>query len=53
MILLNYNEIEKNIKKIMKNSKNIRKKIEQDTKQHRYIVTVMKVGYKFGGTFNG
>ena len=26
MILLNYNEIEKNIKKIMKNSKNIRKK---------------------------
>lgn len=27
MILLNYNEIEKNIKKIMKNSKNIRKKI--------------------------
>jgi len=27
IILLNYNEIEKNIKKIMKNSKNIRKKI--------------------------
>lgn len=27
MILLNYNEIEKNIKKIMKNSKNIHKKI--------------------------
>lgn len=27
MILLNYNEIEKNIKKIMKNSKKIRKKI--------------------------
>lgn len=27
MILLNYNEIEKNIKKIMKNSKNIRKEI--------------------------
>ena len=27
MILLNYNEIEKNIKKIKKNSKNIRKKI--------------------------
>jgi hypothetical protein len=27
MILLNYNEIEKNIKKNMKNSKNIRKKI--------------------------
>lgn len=26
MILLNYNEIEKNIKKNMKNSKNIRKK---------------------------
>nr|WP_268865848.1 response regulator transcription factor [Turicibacter sanguinis] len=31
--------------------KNIRKKIEQDTKQPRYIVTVMKVGYKFGGHF--
>ena len=29
--------------------KNIRKKIEVDTKQPRYIVTVMKVGYKFGG----
>lgn len=27
--------------------KNIRKKIERDTKQPRYIVTVMKVGYKF------
>lgn len=27
MILLNYNEIEKNIKKNMKNSNNIRKKI--------------------------
>ena len=27
MILLDYNEIEKNIKKIMINSKNIRKKI--------------------------
>lgn len=27
MILLNYNEIEKNIKKNMKNSKKIRKKI--------------------------
>jgi len=27
IILLNYNETEKNIKKIMKNSKNIRKKI--------------------------
>ncbi|WP_238881506.1 response regulator transcription factor [Clostridium sp. YIM B02551] len=29
--------------------KNIRKKIEEDTKKPRYIVTVMKVGYKFGG----
>ena len=29
--------------------KNIRKKIEVDTKQPRYIVTVMKVGYKYGG----
>ena len=29
--------------------KNIRKKIEVDTKQPCYIVTVMKVGYKFGG----
>ena len=29
--------------------KNIRKKIEQDTKRPKYIVTVMKVGYKFGG----
>lgn len=29
--------------------KNIRKKIEQDTKNPKYIITVMKVGYKFGG----
>jgi DNA-binding response OmpR family regulator len=29
--------------------KNIRKKIEQDTKNPKYIVTVVKVGYKFGG----
>lgn len=29
--------------------KNIRKKIEDDTKNPKYIITVMKVGYKFGG----
>jgi DNA-binding response OmpR family regulator len=29
--------------------KNIRKKIEEDTKNPIYVVTVMKVGYKFGG----
>jgi DNA-binding response OmpR family regulator len=29
--------------------KNIRKKIEDDTKNPKYVVTVMKVGYKFGG----
>lgn len=29
--------------------KNIRKKIEEDTKKPKYIITVMKVGYKFGG----
>ncbi len=29
--------------------KNIRKKIENDTKNPRYIVTVTKAGYKFGG----
>jgi DNA-binding response OmpR family regulator len=29
--------------------KNIRKKIEYDTKSPKYIITVMKVGYKFGG----
>lgn len=29
--------------------KNIRKKIESNTKRPKYIVTVMKVGYKFGG----
>ena len=29
--------------------KNIRKKIEDDTKNPKYIITVTKVGYKFGG----
>jgi len=29
--------------------KNIRKKIESDTRNPKYVVTVMKVGYKFGG----
>lgn len=29
--------------------KNIRKKIEHDTKNPKYIITVMKAGYKFGG----
>ncbi|MGB4588726.1 MAG: response regulator transcription factor [Clostridiaceae bacterium] len=29
--------------------KNIRKKIESDTKNPQYIVTVFKLGYKFGG----
>lgn len=29
--------------------KNLRKKIEEDTKNPKYIITVMKVGYKFGG----
>jgi DNA-binding response OmpR family regulator len=29
--------------------KNIRKKIEEDTKDPKYVITVMKVGYKFGG----
>lgn len=29
--------------------KNIRKKIEEDTKNPRYILTVFKLGYKFGG----
>jgi DNA-binding response OmpR family regulator len=29
--------------------KNLRKKIEKDTKNPRYIVTVTKAGYKFGG----
>nr|WP_312292517.1 response regulator transcription factor [Clostridium chromiireducens] len=28
--------------------KNLRKKIEQDTKSPRYILTVTKIGYKFG-----
>ncbi|WHY76041.1 response regulator transcription factor [Neobacillus sp. WH10] len=31
--------------------KNIRKKIETDTKNPKYVVTVMKAGYKFGGVF--
>jgi DNA-binding response OmpR family regulator len=29
--------------------KNIRKKIEEDTRNPKYILTVTKVGYKFGG----
>jgi DNA-binding response OmpR family regulator len=29
--------------------KNIRKKIEEDTKNPKYVITVVKVGYKFGG----
>ena len=29
--------------------KNLRKKIEEDSKNPKYVVTVMKVGYKFGG----
>lgn len=29
--------------------KNIRKKIEKDTKNPKYVMTVMKAGYKFGG----
>jgi DNA-binding response OmpR family regulator len=29
--------------------KNIRKKIEDDTRNPKYIITVIKVGYKFGG----
>lgn len=29
--------------------KNIRKKIEKDTKNPKYIITVTKAGYKFGG----
>lgn len=29
--------------------KNIRKKIEENTRNPKYIITVMKVGYKFGG----
>ena len=28
--------------------KNLRKKIEEDTKSPQYIVTVTKIGYKFG-----
>jgi Response regulators consisting of a CheY-like receiver domain and a winged-helix DNA-binding domain len=30
--------------------KNLRKKIEKDTRNPQYIITVKKVGYKFGGT---
>jgi len=29
--------------------KNLRKKIEVDSKNPRYIITVVKIGYKFGG----
>ena len=29
--------------------KNIRKKIEEDSKNPKYIQTVVRVGYKFGG----
>jgi DNA-binding response OmpR family regulator len=29
--------------------KNIRKKIEDDTRNPKYVITVIKVGYKFGG----
>ncbi|HCQ89692.1 MAG TPA: DNA-binding response regulator, partial [Clostridium sp.] len=28
--------------------KNLRKKIEENTKKPKYIITVVKVGYKFG-----
>lgn len=31
--------------------KNIRKKIEEDSKEPKYIITVTKLGYKFGGEF--
>lgn len=30
--------------------KNIRKKIEEDSRTPKYIITVTKIGYKFGGT---
>lgn len=29
--------------------KNLRKKIEEDSRNPRYIITVVKIGYKFGG----
>ena len=29
--------------------KNIRKKIEEDSRNPKYIVTVTRIGYKFGG----
>lgn len=29
--------------------KNIRKKIEEDTREPKYILTVVRIGYKFGG----
>lgn len=32
--------------------KNIRKKIEDDSRTPRYILTVTKIGYKFGGELN-
>lgn len=31
--------------------KNLRKKLESDTKNPKYIITVMKIGYRFGGEF--
>ncbi|MGG7143287.1 response regulator transcription factor [Clostridium nigeriense] len=31
--------------------KNLRKKLESDTKNPKYIITVTKVGYRFGGVF--
>lgn len=33
--------------------KNMRKKIEKNTKQPKYILTVFGLGYKFGGTVDG
>jgi DNA-binding response OmpR family regulator len=32
--------------------KNLRKKIEEDSKNPKYIITVTKAGYKFGGELN-
>ncbi|MGL5085675.1 MAG: winged helix-turn-helix domain-containing protein, partial [Clostridium sp.] len=31
--------------------KNLRKKLESDTKNPKYILTVTRVGYRFGGDF--
>ena len=31
--------------------KNLRKKIEEDSKNPRYIITVVKIGYKFSGDY--